>query len=48
MQQGPSLGIQHHLQPTVEKLHYSLGLAGSNAKEKDLEVYLDYLAGIRR
>ena len=48
MQQGPSLGIQHQLQPMAEKLHCSLKLAGSDAKEEGLEVYLDDLVGIRR
>ena len=32
----------------AEKLHCSLGLASSEAKEEGLEVYLDDLAGIRR
>ena len=41
MQQGPSLGTQYQLQLTAKKLYCSLGLAGSNAKEEGLEIYLD-------
>ena len=38
MQQDPRFGTQPQLQTTAEKLHFGLGLAGSNARKEDLVV----------